>query len=325
MHSFLLQPYPFNENPVRKLVLCAGIGLFIVLFLGVFKPFGFDNLPAGKAWSQAFLFGGITFIVSSLFQILLPLIFTRPFKEEGWRSWKEIVYLLVTTLGIGAGNYLLSLYLYPQDVSLQNFFWSELTALEVGVFPVLFVVFLKQLRLYRRFSAEAKEVTEDIHIPKREAAGVENIFVPAIAVSKKEKESPPSTFKAKQVDARLVLRGDNQNEELPLLPEDLLYLTSADNYVNVLYREGGSSKSSLLRGSLKGFEEQLNNHPIFFRCHRMYIVNLQKVTDVSGNAQGLKLHLTGSDEAIPVSRNLTETVKEKLHVLSRSPLGVNGQ
>jgi DNA-binding LytR/AlgR family response regulator len=66
-------------------------------------------------------------------------------------------------------------------------------------------------------------------------------------------------------------------------------------------------------------EEQLAAHPAFFRCHRMYLVNLQRVISVSGNAQGLKLQLDGLEEAIPVSRNLTETVREKLHFLSHSP------
>jgi DNA-binding LytR/AlgR family response regulator len=103
------------------------------------------------------------------------------------------------------------------------------------------------------------------------------------------------------------------------LPEALLYLSSADNYVTVHTRAGEKLSSQLLRSSLKKMEEQLAGQPAFFRCHRMYIVNLQAVQSVSGNAQGLKLHLAGLEEAIPVSRSLTEAVKERLHQLSHSP------
>jgi DNA-binding LytR/AlgR family response regulator len=157
---------------------------------------------------------------------------------------------------------------------------------------------MKQMTLYRRFAAEAKEATEEIQVP-----------------------DPPAeaTISLATAPEKIFLRGDNQKEELALLPNELLFLASADNYVNVCYRNEGGLKSVLLRGSLKKFEEQLADQPGFFRCHRMYLVNLQAVADVSGNAQGLKLHLLGLEEAIPVSRNLTETVKEKLHHLSRSP------
>src|SRR6188508_341337 len=97
MHSFLLQPYPFSENVSRKLAVCGGIGLFVALFLAIFEPFGFDELPANVKWLHALLFGAVTFLVSSCFQILFPKIFPGIFREERWRSWKEIVYLLITT------------------------------------------------------------------------------------------------------------------------------------------------------------------------------------------------------------------------------------
>ena len=115
------------------------------------------------------------------------------------------------------------------------------------------------------------------------------------------------------------LRGDNQKEELQLNTDDLYFISSADNYVNVQFREAGVLKSILLRSTLKKMEEQLANHPAFLRCHRMYLVTLKLVKTASGNAQGLKLHLSSLEEPIPVSRSLTETVKLKLHKLSHSP------
>lgn len=297
MRSFLLQPYPFSENAGKKLAVCVGIGLFVTVFLTVFKPFGFGNLPVATQWLHAFLFGAVTFAVSAFFQILLPQIFPSPFREESWRSWKEILYLLLTTAFIGAGNFVLLRMLYSSNTTLAGFLQAQVITFEIGVFPVLFVVFLKQLTLYRRYAAEAQTVTRAIRHPE-----------PAVLPD----DPLPAT-------ARIILRGDNQNEEIALVPNDLLFLSSADNYVNVHYREYGNEKSSLLRGSLKKFEERLSEHGVFFRCHRMYLVNLAAVADVSGNAQGLKLHLAGTDEALPVSRSLTETVKERLHALSRSP------
>lgn len=295
MRSFLLQPYPFSHNLGRKLGNCAGIGVFIVLFLAVFEPFGFDELPSEVKWGHAVLFGAVTFVISAFFQIVPPMLFPRAFQEEGWRSWKEILFLLLTTLFIGAGNYGMMLYLYPQNTELTSFLQAELITLQVGVFPICFVVFMKQLTLYRRFEAAAKEATEDMQ----------------------EEESQPSTPPA--LSQRLILRGDNQKEEFSLLTEELFFISSADNYVSVQYQLNGTQKSVLMRSTLKKMEEQLAGYSMFFRCHRMYLVNLQLVTSVSGNAQGLKLHLAGLEEPVPVSRSLTETVKNKLHQLSHSP------
>lgn len=301
MRSFLLQPYPFSDNLRNKLLVCAGIGLFIVIFLGVFEPFGFDELQTAVKWRHVFAFGFVTFLVAAFFQLLLPKIFPAVFQEQGWRSWKEIVFLFLTTVVVGAGNFILMLYLYPQKLTWANFLHAELVTMQVGIFPVVFVVFMKQMALYRRYAGEAKHVSDDIHIAAKE---------------KEEIPAPP------QASAKLTLRGDNQKEELHLSPADLFFIASADNYVKVQFREGQNSKSAILRSSLKKMEEQLTAHPQFFRCHRMYIVNLRLVEEVSGNAQGLKLHLSGLTEAIPVSRNLNETVREKLHLLSHSPHNV---
>lgn len=297
MRSFLLQPYPFGDNPRNKLLICAGIGVFITLFLAVFEPFGFDQLTAPVKWQHAAAFGAVSFVVASVFQILLPKLLPGLFKEENWRSWKEILFLLITTAAVGAANFALMLYLYPQTVTLANFFRAERITLQVGVFPILFVVFLKQLTLYQRYAAEAKSASEELHAEQKEQEPTIN--APAAP--------------------RLILRGDNQKEELSLLPNELFFVASADNYVKAQFRGGQTVKIAVLRSTLKKMEDQLAAHPQFFRCHRMYIVNLQNVTEVSGNAQGLKLHFTELNEAIPVSRNLTETVREKLHALSRSP------
>ena len=296
MRSFLLQPYPFSDNLGRKLAVCGGVGLFITLFLAIFEPFGFDELSSSMKWSHALLFGLITFFISSFFQVVVPLLFPHLFREEDWRSWKEIVYLLVTTVFIGAANYGLMLYLYPQRTELTNFFRAELITLQVGIFPICFIAFMKQMTLYRRYAEAAKEVTEDIHSEETVTA-----------------EPPVVT------EQKILLRGDNQKEDLLFFADQVFFLSSADNYVRIQFLENGAQKSVLMRSTLKKMEEQLAAHPHFFRCHRMYLVNLKLVTTVSGNAQGLKLHLEGLDGPIPVSRNLTETVKDRLRLLSHSP------
>jgi DNA-binding LytR/AlgR family response regulator len=156
---------------------------------------------------------------------------------------------------------------------------------------------MKQMALYRRYAAEARQASAEIATDDEE---------------RKPAQVKPSVPK-------LTLRGDNQKEELSLSAEDIFFIASADNYVKVQYREAGQLKQVMLRSTLKKLEDQLSAYPEFLRCHRMFLVNLNGVKEVSGNAQGLKLHLSGIDEAIPVSRGLTDTVRERLHQLCHSP------
>ena len=63
----------------------------------------------------------------------------------------------------------------------------------------------------------------------------------------------------------------------------------------------------IIRSSLTRLEGQIQIKSIV-RCHRSFIVNLDKVIKVSGNAQGFKLHLEGTDFMVPVARKYSEIV-----------------
>ena len=58
--------------------------------------------------------------------------------------------------------------------------------------------------------------------------------------------------------------------------ENLLYLESAENYVNICYLNKGKISKYLLRDTLKKIEESFAGTEII-RCHRSYMVNFEKV------------------------------------------------
>lgn len=65
----------------------------------------------------------------------------------------------------------------------------------------------------------------------------------------------------------------------------------------------------MLRSSLSRLENQLEGQNIV-RCHRSFIVNLDKVEKVTGNAQGYKLHLETPELVVPVARKYSEIVEK---------------
>ncbi|OLY94032.1 LytTR family DNA-binding domain-containing protein [Cnuella takakiae] len=256
-----------------------------------------DELPAATLWLHAACFGLVTFVVSGLIQAGLPRMLPALFAEEHWKSWKEIVLLLLVLLCISAGNYGLMFWLYPQTNMYRGFGQVLLMTVQVGIFPVVAVVFFKQMLLYRRYAAAALAVNQTLEAPT----------------------AAPDIVPANVPVAAIELVGDGQKDRLTLPLAGLLWIASADNYVRVHFRLGGQVRSQLLRASLKSIEQQVAPYPQLFRCHRMYLVNLELVSAVSGNAQGLRLHIEGAEESVPVSRSLTQPIRERLAHLSHSP------
>jgi LytTr DNA-binding domain len=86
--------------------------------------------------------------------------------------------------------------------------------------------------------------------------------------------------------------------------EQLYYIASADNYIEVIWGENCESLNRILiRNTLKAIEEEYQDVPLLFRCHKGYIINCHKVISVEGNAKGYFLELKDITEKIPVSRN----------------------
>jgi hypothetical protein len=96
--------------------------------------------------------------------------------------------------------------------------------------------------------------------------------------------------------------------------ETLLYLESAENYVNICYLNKGKVSKFLLRDTLKNLEETFSGSEII-RCHRSYMVNFEKVKIIRKDKYGLTLELDNPLVTdIPVSKTYVTSV---MNVFSR--------
>ncbi len=295
--KILFQPYPIDSSWKIALKQATMGGLFVAFFLFFFRPF---EMKIPDNYEDTFLliciyFGLVTWVVSISFYIA-QLVFPAIFKEESWKVWKEIVFTLVLILSIATANMLFSNYYFDQP-SLWQFFggWLKST-FAIGIFPIIFTAFYKQIRLSKRYHTESKLINQHLEI-RSQMPNTEEVST--------------SQVPANQI---ITLLGENQNEKLEIEKNALCYLSAADNYVQVFYLQHQVLKQTLLRSSLKKMEENLASFSQFYRCHRAYIVNLEKVKRISGNAQGYKLHLENLETLIPVSRSLNEEIAKKLEI-----------
>jgi len=89
---------------------------------------------------------------------------------------------------------------------------------------------------------------------------------------------------------------------------NLFYIESSVNNVIIYYENKGKIASFLLRKSMKSIETQYSDYPLA-RCHRTYIVNIDKVKVLRNDKEGVFLDLDymGLPD-LPVSKTYSEQV-----------------
>ncbi|MEL6863941.1 MAG: LytTR family DNA-binding domain-containing protein [Bacteroidota bacterium] len=282
MLSFFHQSYPLDDSPSLRIRGVIAYGLFVGLFLFVFRPFGLYEAPLKLLFQLSLIYGLVTSSLMAIHSFLLyPL-----YSEEGWTVGKEILRILVIVLSIAMCNWLIGWFFMFTDISWASAFRWFFYTLVIGVGPISFGIFLNHNRLLRRHVNSLKELKQQ----------------EVTVVQKAQKES-----------SFLAIQSENGQEVLRLDAESLRYIKSADNYVEVVYHQKGRRQKELIRTSLKQITTQAQEAAWWMRCHNSYLLNLQKVAEVKGNAQGYKVLLEGEEQPVPVSRKYLKTFGERLN------------
>ncbi len=105
---------------------------------------------------------------------------------------------------------------------------------------------------------------------------------------------------------------ENSNENLSLLVSEVVYIKSADNYVEIVYKEDEDFRKKLIRNTLRSIELQLKQYSNFFRCHRSCIVNIHYVEKLHRSSGNNWLSIKGSEGRLPVSRQYLLRIGESI-------------
>jgi hypothetical protein len=283
-------PFPFYLNDDRKnFALIVGLGLFVVFFLHVYRPHrAHIELTVG----QEFLFGGVTMVILAFNIIILPRIFPAFFDQ--WTVGKYIFITFLHVLLIGIVSTLLDIYYICPDRSvLENIAGANRQVIMTGAIPItILFLFLKNTMLQQNL--------KDALVANRELEKIKNL----------KKESP---VKMMAMNHSLTIYSDTSETLILHLP-DLLFVEADDNYSTFYWKNGESIQKKLLRVNLKNVENQINNS-FAIRCHRSYIVNVNAISNITGNTNGYKLQILDTEFFVPVSRPKGKEVIEKIQQL----------
>jgi hypothetical protein len=286
MLRFLNRPYPTITDWRKRLWTAFFIGLFIFLFLYLFQPFGLSAYTGPNKTVIIAGYGLVSFVCCVIIMHLIPPFFPTWFREENWKTWKEIIIILVTVVLIGTGNHLYSYLVGFTPLTLSGFLFFQGITATVALLPVSLFVMLKENQLLRQNLNSAREVNQ--------------------VIQSHETAQPIA-------DNPIILSSENGKELVQAKASQILFLAAAENYVEVFWNAGGEVQKTLLRSTLARIEEQLKSHPDFFRCHRAYIINLKNVQSVEGNAQGYRVSFPGIERQVPVSRGQIAAFRDRMN------------
>ena len=271
----------FRETSTGKSIFFSIIafGLFIFLFLYLFKPFGLAQLKPLHQLLITMGFGIITAFVLIIFKFLIePLAI-----QKTWTLGKHILWDILVASSIGVANYFYICIVFKLNFTVIHFLYSIWTAILVGSIPVTISYFIAFNRAYRNALKES-------------AVTQENVLW----------------------DDEVIITAGYPGNDFRINPRYIVYLCSNDNYVTIVTNKDNMQNKTTIRGTLKTAEKELKNNNRFIRCHKCYIVNLDYAGKVTGHNQNMKITLNPSGVEIPVARSKAEEVTRRTEKTMRS-------
>ncbi len=271
--------YLYEKNNIVRLILFTAI--FALLFINIFKPFG------ARDWYKIsdlkfFIFASLIVLVGMLVVVISRIIMLAFVKKHTLTYVQYGGWVLAEILSMSMFYALFTKFIPIENVDrdfMQIYYDSTFHAALILLLPYAFS--------WLYFSWHEKNML------------LENI-----------KQDDKTTGGTKK---NLIAFPDEKGElKISIMLENLLYIDSADNYATIHYLNKSKVSHFLIRNSLKWMEENMTKETPLVRCHRSYVVNLDKVKVLRKTKDGILLELDAMNTPdIPVSKTYYERVMTK--------------
>ena len=280
----------FKLHAIAAFILAA---LIYFVIMG-FQPFGIGNWQHPN---KALLLSGypLSIVIGYLFGIACCLgLLKSYFNKSNWTFAKEVWMVLIGIVTAVIAAYFYKSFLIPDPFgSWADFSYFLRMAATTAFLPLMLLFTL------RYFLAKTYFLKMELE------RGGETENVPSDS-----SEILPEIESNVEVD-RFVLKGQNKDDEISFAKTDLLFLKASDNYVEINLRTDLGTKSHLLRSSLSGLLNSVQD-PELVRVHRSYAVYFPNVIEMKGKSPTYFLTMKYCPDNIPVSKSYLEEVRRSL-------------
>lgn len=267
----------------EELGLLLSISFGIFLFVLFFQPFplthfDFNNLLVFVAGIAA-----IVFIVLVVFRVILPWRLHDPdYKKQDDSSPALVSGFLILVF---------------TSVSI-TFYLRFVGGASMSFHPVIMVVIISLIPVV---SVRLYDVIKQLNQQNR-------VLIQEMQAIQKQVEKLEENY----LNQTIEFVSEYGSETISLVITDILLVKSADNYVEIIFKESGEHKKKLIRNTLKNVENQLRPYSNFLRCHRTCIVNTHHIEKLNRKYTSQWIKMQDYNEQIPVSRQYLLKLKEAL-------------
>lgn len=281
MIEFLKRPYPFNDDLKRNARVIFFISISIFVFLLLFQPLEISSLEGQDKIYLIIGLGVITFLSLSINLLVLPSLWPQIFINREWKIWKEILWDLWLLFTIAFGYFLM----YKTLGIIEFSFSMIVNMILIAIFPLTALIIFNYNRLLRLHLRTANDLNKQL---------------------KQNREAE---------DKLVHFDSDYQKDKLSLKPRLIVLIKSADNYIEIYWRDGKAIKNQMIRSTLLKARELLADYNYFFKCHRSFLVNINYIDRVEGNSQGYRLYFEDLNFEVPVSKSAVKELKSRIKFL----------
>lgn len=272
--------YLYDKSNITRLILLTAV--FALLFINIFQPFGSRGWYPYISDFKYFFFSSLIILTGMLVVVVSRLIMLAYGRKHAITYLQYSIWVLAEIVSMSLFYSMFSKFI-PKEGANRDF----LDIFHKSTVNTSLVLLLPYSILWLYFSWRDKN----------------NML------EKMSQEEPPIEVPKKN----LIAFPDEKGElRISIMLENLLYVDSADNYATIHYLNKSKLSHFLIRNSLKWMEENLTKDSPLVRCHRSYVVNLDKVKVLRKTKDGIYLELDAVNTPdIPVSKTYYERVMTK--------------
>ena len=281
MLKFLDKSYELSSEVRTKLKIIGGISVAMFLFILFFQPFE----PEGFDYNNKLLviagFGVTTFLFIALPRVILPWFFPGFIKIDELTAKQDTLFNIL----IWVGHTLAYSFYCPYVAFIEMSFYMVFKIALLSLIPVIIWVLMSE-NLYLKEQLQ-------------------------MLLEKENKSDSTDTDNTPDKSSEVIeIFSENKSEKIKLPVNMIILIKSANNYVEIIYREQERLKKELIRNTLKNISDQLAKFPVFLRSHRSSIVNITYIAKLIASSYGYKLRMFYYDQYVPVSRQYLLKIKE---------------
>lgn len=243
----------FYSRPWLLIGLNIAISALIMIF---YEPFGY-HFDSWAECTQLIGFCVIAFFSSVLFFLCLP---QEPHIKNWMKRWTigknclySLIFLIITGISISFYDFHLIMQYRAIDYGTHAFYVCLLTdtigTITIGVVPLCIGLLLEHSF---RLKKDLKELRK-LHVRQTTK---QSSYIDKEEISTDITTEVPSS---KETDLKCILLKGDTKEKLEIMPNQILYLEAAGNYVNVYYRKDKVAHK-ILRTTFRNIEEQLRTY-----------------------------------------------------------------